>query len=153
MIKPINKKYPYAHDDELYDHVFNLLFFSYIKKSINLSAIQYKKRKNTIRNREILTLNTLCPNRNEEFINLIPTNYKIILEDNNKIMHLLYEISGSKTISEAINSLTDKQKEIIYKCIILDGTDTYVAKQLGISKQGVNKSKKLALNKLRQNLK
>nr|WP_243183323.1 sigma factor-like helix-turn-helix DNA-binding protein [Anaerosolibacter carboniphilus] len=60
------------------------------------------------------------------------------------------EIFADKEVLQAIETLTDRQKQIIHECIIKDKEEEMVAKELGITKQAVNKIKQAALNKLRK---
>nr|WP_243183544.1 sigma factor-like helix-turn-helix DNA-binding protein [Anaerosolibacter carboniphilus] len=62
------------------------------------------------------------------------------------------DILTDKETLQAINILTDRQKQIIHECIIRDKEEETVAKELGISKQAVNKIKKTALDKLRKEI-
>nr|WP_243183542.1 sigma factor-like helix-turn-helix DNA-binding protein [Anaerosolibacter carboniphilus] len=63
-----------------------------------------------------------------------------------------HEIFTDKKVLEAINTLTDRQRQIIHECIIKDKGEETIAKELGISKQAVNKIKKTALDKLRKQI-
>lgn len=142
---------------EFNNYVFTVYFSGYVKKTITFSAIQIRKKDKKINENEELSLNVVSSNFNEEKINLITNNdeeFEKINEFNIKDDNYNYnEISHNIELIKAIKILTDRQKEIVCKCIILGETDTLVAKELGISKQGVNKTKLLALDKLRQNLK
>ncbi len=104
-----------------------------------------------------MSLNIVDPNFNEERINLIEYSQNDFLDDITEFVvkdsSCSYdEISHDKKILKAINTLTDRQKQILYMCVITGESDTLVAKKLGITKQGVNKIKKAALNKLRRKL-
>ena len=70
-----------------------------------------------------------------------------IIEKNNQLN--FNEILSEKKLLKAVNSLTPRQREIIYKCIIDDIKESEVAKQLGISVQAVNKIKNKALTKIK----
>lgn len=61
-------------------------------------------------------------------------------------------IINNKKILDAINKLTDKQKEILYKCIILDLDEKTVARDLKISIQSVNKTKNTAIKNIRKTI-
>lgn len=138
-------------EDEFYDYIFKVYLCSYIKKTIAFSAMQIKKKHSKMNERENLILNVIDPDFNEERLNFIADRQEDFLEDVYPDSNYK-ELSHDKNIIKAINTLTDKQKEIIYQCIILGERDTLVAKKLGISKQGVNKIKITALKKLRNQL-
>jgi DNA-directed RNA polymerase specialized sigma24 family protein len=149
-----NDKFFSELKDEFNSYVFKVYLYSYIKKTIIFSAIQIKKQRNKINKRESLSLNVIDPNFNEERINLIADDRNDELNEFNiKENNYNYnEISYDERIVNAVNLLTDKQKEIIYRCIILGESDTLAAKKIGVSKQAVNKIKLAALNKLRKEL-
>lgn len=144
-------------EDEFNSYVFKVYLYGYVKKTIVFSAMQIKKKNNLIYKNEDLNLNVVDPNFNEERINFIADNQNgeldTVNEFNLKQHRYNYdEISHNEHIVNAINSLTDRQKEIIYRCVILGERDTLVAKKIGISKQGVNKTKLTSINKLRKKL-
>lgn len=56
------------------------------------------------------------------------------------------------TLKKALESLTPLQKNIVEKVILLETKEEAVAKELGITRQGVNRTKQRALNKLRNYL-
>lgn len=148
---------PCSLQDEFNNYAFKVYLYGYIKKTIVLSAIQIKKKTNQISQREELSLNIIDPDFNEERINLIGCSQNEFLDDINDFIvkdagYSYDEISHDKKILQAIETLTDRQKEILHRCIIKGEGDTLVAKNLGITKQGVNKTKKAALNKLRRKL-
>ena len=62
------------------------------------------------------------------------------------------EIFTDKKVLQAIDSLTVRQKQIVHECIIKDKEEVLVAKELGITQQGVNKIKNSALYKLRKQI-
>ena len=143
--------------DEFNSYAFKVYLNGYIKKTIVFSAMQVKKKYSQIDKKEELSLNIIDPNFNEEKINLITDgsdnfvesiSESIIKEDYCDYSEILYD----KDLIVAINTLTDRQKEILHRCVIVGESDTVVARKLGITKQGVNKVKKSALNKIRKKL-
>lgn len=56
-------------------------------------------------------------------------------------------IIGDKKIINALDKLTDKQREIIYCSIILENTEKGLSQKLDMSQQAVNKLKNKGLNK------
>ncbi|KAB3530333.1 hypothetical protein F8154_13935 [Alkaliphilus pronyensis] len=139
--------------DKFNDYVFRVYLYSYIKKTIVFTAWQIKKKQKELYNYEELSLDVVDPGFSEKRVNYIMDTVKsndIVEEEEGNYDYT--EISHKKEITEAISTLTERQKEIIYRCIILNESDTNVAKRLGISKQGVNKTKITALNKLKKRL-
>ncbi|ABW17723.1 sigma-70 RNA polymerase sigma factor region 4 domain-containing protein [Alkaliphilus oremlandii] len=143
--------------DEFNGYAFKVYLNGYIKKTIVFGAMQIKKKSSQISKKEELSLNIIDPNFNEERINLITDTVddfvenigeSLIKEDCCDYSELLYD----RELILAINTLTDRQKEILHRCVIIGESDTVVAKKLGITKQGVNKAKKSALNKIRKKL-
>lgn len=137
------------------DYVFKAYFYGYVKKSILYSSIQIKHKNNQLKTREELSLNVVDPDFTEERINLLMDATGDFADDIGKPINNNYnynEISHDQNIIEAISMLTDRQREIIHKCVLLGESDTLVAKKLGITKQGVNKIKSAALNKLKKQL-
>jgi len=137
---------------DLNDYMFKVYLYGYIKKTIIFSAMQIKKKNSQVRKREEAILNVIDPNFNEERLNLIAYDEVDFLEDLCRVegeTPKFDEISKNQGLIKAIDSLTDRQKEIIYRCIIIGESDTLVASKLGITKQGVNKIKRTALKKMR----
>lgn len=136
------------------DYLFRVNLYSYIKKTIFYAARDLKQRENELREKEGLYLNILDADFGEEKINTIadtPIDFtEEIYKDQEDIDYR--EIFTDKEVLEAINTLTDRQKQIIYECIIKDKEEEIVAKELGISKQAINKIKQAALNKLRKQI-
>ncbi|SCZ09181.1 RNA polymerase sigma factor [Alkaliphilus peptidifermentans] len=138
------------------DYVFKAYLYSYIKKTIVYSALQIKKKHKLLYDTEELSLNVVDPDFSEERVSYVIDNddsSKEVIAEEVKGDYNYNEISHKKEIIDAIEALTNRQKEIIYRCIIMDESDTYVARKLGISKQGVNKTKIAALEKLKRSLK
>lgn len=98
---------------------------SYISKSILYKYIELSKKHSEINNRTIAF--------NEDF-------------------HDFYEIDVTDKIilDKLLNELTEKQKYIIQKLYIEGYSAAELAKELNISKQAVNKTKKVSLMKIRK---
>nr|WP_243183546.1 sigma factor-like helix-turn-helix DNA-binding protein [Anaerosolibacter carboniphilus] len=113
-----------------------------------------KQKGNEIREKEGLYLNVLDADFEEEKINTIadaPIDFiEEIYRDKENIDYR--EIFVNKKVLEAIDELTDRQKQIIHECIIKEKEEEMVAKELEISQQAVNKIKKTALDKLRKQI-
>ncbi len=139
-------------EEDFTDYIFKVYLYGYVKKTIIFSAIQIKKKTNQIRKREELTLNVVDPDFQEERLNLISYGEVDFIEEIFQLIDdapVYNEISHNEEMIKAMDTLTDRQKEILYRCIIKGESDTLVGYKLGISKQGVNKIKKTALKKLR----
>ncbi|HEY8361821.1 MAG TPA: sigma factor-like helix-turn-helix DNA-binding protein [Tissierellaceae bacterium] len=136
------------------DYLFRVYFCSYIKKSISFAAAELKQKEKQIEAKEGLYLNVVDPDFKEEKINIVPDTPTDFIEEiyKNRENVDYCDIVTSKRILQAIGKLTDRQKEILYECVIRNQNEKIVAKKLGISKQAVNKIKKAALNKLRKEL-
>ncbi|MBB6217155.1 DNA-directed RNA polymerase specialized sigma subunit [Anaerosolibacter carboniphilus] len=134
------------------DYLFRIKLYSYIRKSIVFAAMDIKTMESEIREKEGLYLNVLDADFEEERINTIadaPMDFiEEIYGDKENIDYR--EIFADKEVLQAIETLTDRQKQIIHECIIKDKEEEMVAKELGITKQAVNKIKQAALNKLRK---
>lgn len=136
------------------DYLFKICLYKHIKRTINYAAIKLKKKQNKKEEIEKLCLNILDEDFKEERLYSIPDERIDIIKEvcspgeNTSFK----EIFCDKEILEAIKTLTDRQKEILYKCIVRDQKETLVAKELGVTKQAVNKTKNAALNKLRNKL-
>ncbi|MBB6218726.1 RNA polymerase sigma factor (sigma-70 family) [Anaerosolibacter carboniphilus] len=136
------------------DYLFRINLYSYIRKSIVFAAMDVKQKGNEIREKEGLYLNVLDADFEEEKINTIadaPIDFiEEIYRDKENIDYR--EIFVNKKVLEAIDELTDRQKQIIHECIIKEKEEEMVAKELEISQQAVNKIKKTALDKLRKQI-
>lgn len=108
---------------------------------------------------EELILNDNAPDFDEEKLNLIVDgndfteellNFPNINKNNHNYDY--GEVFFDKGIIKVINTLTNRQKEVIYMCIVLGETDTFVAKELKITKQAVNKIRLTALKKIKKQL-
>jgi len=145
-LKMLNRKFK--------DYLFEIYFCSYIVKSINYKALELKRNKNKIANREALTLNVLEHNFNEERINLIASPTTDLLEEihqdieNMELDELIYNQKIIKTLKE----LPSKQRLILFKHVIENKEEKLIAKELGVSVQAVNKNKNKALTTIRKKL-
>ncbi|GAB6086063.1 RNA polymerase sigma factor [Alkaliphilus crotonatoxidans] len=141
--------------EDFEDYVFKAYFYGYVKKTILYSSVQIRNKSSQLKAREELSLNVVDPDFTEERINLLMDSTGDFTDDIGKLTynHFTYnEISHDQEIIKAIHALTDRQREVLTKCILLGESDTFVAAKLGITKQGVNKIKNAALNKLKKQL-
>lgn len=131
------------------DYIF---FLSYIKKTITYKAIKIKTKYKKVYDSEKLILNQSNDNE-EEKINLI-------VDKNNDIEEFrftgsyndLEDIFSNKKILDSFNSLTEKQKQILYELYINNMTEREIAQKLNSSFQNINKIKKAALKNINKSL-
>ncbi|WP_432662341.1 sigma factor-like helix-turn-helix DNA-binding protein [Wukongibacter baidiensis] len=142
-------------EQDFNDYLFKACLCAYIKKSIGFSSLRIKKKKNKIVNREKLYLNVIDVNFQEERLNLVPDKEIDIIDkifESQKNFDYT-QVFSNKRLSNAFIRLTSKEKEIIKECVVNDRSQANVAKDLGISRQAVNKIKNSALKKLNRELK
>jgi len=75
------------------------------------------------------------------------------LPDTDEIHHLvenhLEDILSDSRLHRAVTELTEVQRMILYRVIVIGNTERELAAELGVSQQAVSKSKQSALSKLR----
>jgi DNA-directed RNA polymerase specialized sigma24 family protein len=131
------------------DYLFKIYFCSYINKCITFRA---KNIKNKYKNqREELILNSKNKNYDEDYVNNIPDKSidyteKIIAPKSQMDFN---NICTDIEVLSAINSLTDKQKEIVYHCCVLEKSEVALAEEMHVTRQAVSKAKNIALKKIR----
>lgn len=126
-------------EKEFNDYLFKTHLYSYIKKSIHLSSVKIKKKKDHIISRERLYLNVLDVDFKEERVNSIPDK-KIDMIDRiceTKEIIDYTNISSDEKLLMAFNKLTNREKRIINECIINDKPQVEVSKELGVSRQSI----------------
>lgn len=136
-------------NEKLNDYLFKVYFCSYVNKCITYAA---KNIKNKYKNqREELTLNCNYGNYEEDILNNIPDNSISYIE---KITACKSKVDFNNICTDieilsAINSLTDKQKKIIYHCCVLQRSEVSLAEEMHVTRQAVSKAKNIALKKIR----
>ncbi len=129
-----------------------IFFLSYIKKTITYRSIQIKTKHKKTYDLEKFILNQRNDNA-EEKINLIEDtrnieeNLDFVIDYND-----FNEIFNDKKISDSFNSLTEKQKQVLYELFVNNKSEREVAKKLDSSFQNINKIKKAALKKINKKL-
>lgn len=136
-------------NEKFNDYLFKIYFCSYVNKCITFTA---KNIKNKYKNqREELILN--CKNENYEvdYINNVPDNSIDYIEKITapKSQVNFNNICADIEILSVINSLTDKQKEIIYHCCVLEKSEVLLAEEMHVTRQAISKAKNIALKKIR----
>jgi len=134
-------------------YLFKIHATSYIHTSIVLNSREIKRKHTKISKREELTLNVVGQNFTEERIDTIPEQPMDIIELITKPKNLDFrEVFSDKNLANAMNTLTDKQKEIMYLKFIEELDEKQIANKLNISLQAVNKTKLAALNNIKKQL-
>lgn len=135
-------------NNDLNSYIYKVVLFKYIKKSIKYKNMEINRRKQIYTNREIIFLNGLNTERNEEYIALIPES-----NENNTILDNLFndldEVISDENLNRVVKKLTNKQRIVIQKIILDEIPEKEVAQELGITIQGVNKLKNVALQNIR----
>lgn len=136
-------------NEKFNDYLFKIYFCSYVNKCITFTA---KNIKNRYKNqRQELILN--CKNENYEvdYVNNIPDNSIDYIEKITapKSQVNFNNICADIEILSALNSLTDKQKEIIYHCCVLEKSEVSLAEEMRVTRQAISKAKNIALKKIR----
>ncbi|WP_156099375.1 helix-turn-helix transcriptional regulator [Caloranaerobacter azorensis] len=147
-----NNEYRKKLEDEFNDYLFRTHLVSYIKKSIKYTSYKIKTKIKLLNKREKKILNVVDEEFQEERIYTIrddSIDYIDIITKPSETVDFSNIIKDQK-ILKAIDMLTDRQKEILYKCIILGLDDKTVAKSLNISVQSVNKTKNAAIRNIRK---
>ncbi|MCY6372794.1 hypothetical protein [Clostridium ganghwense] len=144
----------YELEKKLKLYMFQLKFCSYIGKSMNFYSKHYQEKKLKKDYKEMLNLNIKDKDFGEERINMISDKKVDFIEE---VSQPEKEVDFKKVIENykllnALEKLPARQKEIIYKLIVLQKKEKQLIKELGISRQAINKSKRSALNKLRNEL-
>lgn len=136
-------------NERLNDYLFKVYFCSYVNKCITYTA---KSIKNKYKNQmEELILNCKYENYKEDYFNNIADDSVDYIE---KITEPKSQVDFNSICTDieilsAINSLTDKQKEIIYHCCVLQRSEASLAEEMHVSRQAVSKAKNIALKKIR----
>lgn len=142
-------------NSKFYDYLFKVFACSYVNKTIVYNSMKYKKGKEKEKFREELSLNAVPEGFDEEKVNTI-------IHENAYANELVYEtnyysevfslIVENLELLRALNTLTERQKEIIYMCYVLDQEEAKIAKKFNVSLQAINKTKNQAIRKLRQSM-
>lgn len=136
------------------NYIFKLKFLSYIKKSMAFYSNKYRQKKYKQHNNELAILNVKQDGFEEESINTISDTEIDYIEEIFKPDSTIrfQDIIEDYNLLKAIEALPDRQKEILYKLIVLQKTERELTNELGVSKQAINKSKNKALERLRKEL-
>ncbi|WP_041701288.1 sigma-70 family RNA polymerase sigma factor [Gottschalkia acidurici] len=126
-------------------------FLSYVKKTVQYSAIKFKQKNSNLYNHEKMILTTSKEDEEDKINTLIDKNIDIdkdAFTDFNNFCETFENIALAKNFQ----TLTQKQKEVIFEVIINETSERDLAKKLNTSFQNVNKIKRTAFKKLKVNL-
>lgn len=134
-------------NEKFNDYLFKIYFCSYINKCITFTAKNIKCKNQ----RQELILNCNNGNNEVDYINNIPDNSIDFIEKITapKSQVDFNNICTDIEILSAINSLTNKQKELIYHCCVLQKSEVLLAEEMHITRQAISKAKNIALKKIR----
>ncbi|EOD01408.1 hypothetical protein [Caldisalinibacter kiritimatiensis] len=147
-----NKEALQELEERFNNYIFRIYLFSYISKSIKFTSYKIKIQRKKIKDKEKMTLNIIDEDYQEERINTIEDTSIDFLEpikNPNGTIDFNAVVQNKKILKE-INKLTNRQKEILYDCIILDLDEKTVANNLKISIQSVNKTKNAAIKNIKR---
>lgn len=115
-----------------------IVLVSYFSKALHFAAQKYDQgiRRYKCFEEELLE-------RKEEVIYIDSYN---VHEPDNIANHI-----ENQDISESINDLTDRQKQILYLHFVKEMTEAEIASAMNISQQAVNKAKNKAIDEIRLN--
>lgn len=147
-----------THDKKIYEilsknfanYVIKMHFYSYVFQTLKYKSLEIKRSMNKLKNRELLSLNTVDPEFNEEKLTTIPDEPVDYIEEIYSNSRNFQEIIMDKQLLEIISKLTPKQQAILLESIIWGKKEKNIAQDMGISVQAVNKAKKSVLNKIRR---
>ncbi|MEN1969181.1 sigma-70 family RNA polymerase sigma factor [Lentibacillus sp. N15] len=120
-------------------------FISFINICIKGRSLRIRKKSDNIYERERLILNEpyFSDGTGEEKINMIPVEHDRLFDE---------EVVNRLIIENAIRKLDDREQTIIYGIFWEDKKISQICGDLNISKNTVLKVKKMALNKMRDQL-
>lgn len=140
-------------NSKFYDYLFKVFACGYVKKTIIYNSMKYKKQRKEEKSREELSLNIIPEGFDEERINAIideNTYNNELFYETNYCDEVFSQIVENLELLRALNTLTERQKEVIYMCYVLEEKEAALAKKLNVSLQAINKTKNQAIRKLRR---
>ena len=131
--------------------LFKIHVLKYIKVSINKSAITLKNKafKEISRKNKELILNCSNYNYGEDLINSIPDKSNDVLNKITKNNKTFKQIISNKNLLDAINALSENQREILYLIYIKNCKEREIAVSKKVTVQNINKMKLRALENLK----
>ena len=99
--------------EEFHNYVFRIYFISYIEKSLRFKALEIKRKRKKLSERELCTLNVIDEDFNEEKINMIRDDSIDPLDEMSKGMDFK-DMVANKELANAIENTTNKQKLVLF---------------------------------------
>jgi len=128
-------------------HVKKIRILSYFIKTLHFESKRFDMKIRNFAYQNPLILDKTSDDYGANLLDLIASDNRFERDlDSNK----LEEIIEDKNLNRIVSALTAKQKVILNLIYVKDLQEETVAKQLGITIQAVNKTKKTALNNIRQ---
>lgn len=128
---------------------FNIRFTSYISSALYFNAINFDKKHRKISNRFPLTVDSnVGGEEGQTFKDIIADRNAEIRVDQLIKRNSIMEYLEDRILYEAVQRLTDKQREILYFAYVKGMSDTEIGILLGKSQQVVSKHHKKALKSI-----
>lgn len=144
---PENKK---SLDDSFKNFYSNVRLTSYLSKTIYFNAINFDKTERSFKDKNILILEKpIKDGESDTLVDILDSSSENI--ETYKSDKIEDHIANSK-LYEAIQKLTNNQRQILSLAYVSCLNDTEIAKMLNKSQQAVSKSHKKALDKLKKYL-
>jgi RNA polymerase sigma factor (sigma-70 family) len=137
-------------DKEFKEFYFDIRFTSYISTALYFNAINFDKRYRKMLKRQPLTVDQSIKNdTSQPSLNtlLVDTEAEVQVDDILRSENIEDYVTNP-VLYEAIQSLTEKQKEVISLAYVKGLTDTEISKVLNKSQQAVSKIHKAALKNI-----
>lgn len=128
-------------------HVKKIRIFSYFVKTLHFESKRFDMKIRKLANQNPLILDNAADESGRNLLDLIESDISF---EKTQESYTLEEIIEDKKLYSIVSALSDKQKVILELIYVKALHEETIASQLGITKQAVNKTKKTALNKIRQ---
>lgn len=127
---------------------FNLRFTSYISSSIYFTAINFDKKHKKTQSRHPLTVDKPIGDGEEGTFKDLITDNTVDMVDNVIQTNHIQDYLEDPILIEAVDTLTNKQQEILYLSYVCNLSDTEISRMLKKSQQAISKSHKKAIEKM-----
>lgn len=149
-----NEKARILVNNQFNNFLYEIHFLSYINKVIALSYKEIYRKTSTQKDRELYILNKENSETGTELIDSIIDETSYFEEEIQRTSSTkeLGDYFNDSSIIKAVNTLTERQKLVIFKQFIEEKSLQQIAKELGVTKQTISKIRKAALTTLEKNL-
>lgn len=138
-------------DDTFREFYFNIRFTTYLSQTIYFNAINYDKKINLVSERYRLILDRPLKEDGElTFLDLLSSSESMDKKDIFIDSSTIGDHLTSYEIFNAIQSLTENQRQVLSLAYIYGLNDSEIASSLNKSQQAVSKSHSKALRKIRE---